>query len=178
MGKGLQQWLRPLPMGLLAALLSALVLLPALFAGADWQARRSEQRELQLLRQQSAERIGDFFDSLYASMRQLEALNAARCAEASAFELQQRAAAELFVVGFSRTLPDGRTCGTLRLPSTPTARPMRPSVRPGSTWPRSTRSTPPSRGAGSGSSRRRTAISTAPATATPATRGCGGLGSH
>lgn len=118
MGKGLQQWLRPLPMGLLAALLSALVLLPALFAGADWQARRSEQRELELLRQQSAERIGDFFDSLYASMRQLDALNAARCAEASAFELQQRAAAELFVVGFSRTLPDGRTCGTLRLPST------------------------------------------------------------
>nr|WP_286945919.1 hypothetical protein [Pseudomonas sp. UBA6718] len=30
MGKGLQRWLRPLPMGLLAALLSALVLLPTL----------------------------------------------------------------------------------------------------------------------------------------------------
>ncbi len=28
MGKGLRRWLRPLPMGLLAALLSALVLLP------------------------------------------------------------------------------------------------------------------------------------------------------
>ena len=68
MGKGLQRWLRPLPMGLLAALLSALVLLPTLLGVADWQAGRAEQRELELLRQHSAQRIGDFFASLYASL--------------------------------------------------------------------------------------------------------------
>ena len=60
MGKGLQRWLRPLPMGLL----SALVLLPTLLGVADWQAGRAEQRELELLRQHSAQRIGDFFASL------------------------------------------------------------------------------------------------------------------
>ena len=54
MGKGLRRWLRPLPMGLLAALLSALVLLPTLLGVADWQAGRAEQRELELLRQHSA----------------------------------------------------------------------------------------------------------------------------
>ena len=55
MGKGLRRWLRPLPMGLLAALLSALVLLPTLLGVADWQAGRAEQRELELLRQHSAQ---------------------------------------------------------------------------------------------------------------------------
>ena len=117
MGKGLQRWLRPLPMGLLAALLSALVLLPTLLGVADWQAGRAEQRELELLRQHSAQRIGDFFASLYASLERVEALSAERCSAGSRDELQQRAAAELFVVGFSRTLPDGRSCRTLRLPS-------------------------------------------------------------
>jgi hypothetical protein len=104
-------------MGLLAALLSALLLLPTLLGVADWQAGRAEQRELELLRQHSAQRIGDFFASLYASLERVEALSAERCTAGSRDELQQRAAAELFVVGFSRTLPDGRSCRTLRLPS-------------------------------------------------------------
>ena len=117
MGKGLRRWLRPLPMGLMVAPLSALVLLPTLLGVADWQAGRAEQRELELLRQHSAQRIGDFFASLYASLERVEALSAERCSAGSRDELQQRAAAELFVVGFSRTLPDGRSCRTLRLPS-------------------------------------------------------------
>ena len=44
MGKGLRRWLRPLPMGLMVAPLSALVLLPTLLGVADWQAGRAEQR--------------------------------------------------------------------------------------------------------------------------------------
>ncbi len=117
MGRMFNWWYRPRPMGILAGVLSALVVVPLVLWLGDWLARQGEQRQLDLLRQHTAQRIESYFDHLMKSLNQAENLPLNDCSAESLESLHQLSSQALFVEGIARRAADGTFCATGAPPS-------------------------------------------------------------
>lgn len=117
MGKVFNWWYKPLPMGILASAICALIVMPlALWLG-DWQARQGELRELELVRKHTSERIEAYFDSLLNTLNQAQGLQLKDCSDSSLEPLFLLTAQALFVEGIGRASADGQLCDSFDIPS-------------------------------------------------------------
>lgn len=113
----LQAVYRPLPMGLMFALISALGLLWGAWHLAGWQAREAERSALQATQTQAELHSKQFFAELFKQLQALEHLPATDCSAERVKQLRDLRRHLLYVRELGYASADGTVCGSGRLPS-------------------------------------------------------------
>jgi sensor c-di-GMP phosphodiesterase-like protein len=108
---------RPLPMGLLFALVSALGLLWGAWNLAAWQAREAENRALQTLHDDAMKSSMEFYTDLSGYLQALEASPVQGCTVSGVEELRDRRLHLLYAREIGYLPANGQGCGSGRIPT-------------------------------------------------------------